>query len=307
MKKKENKKIDDMILTKWNTKRNCDVVISSSSRLELLKLTLKYFETNIHFHGNFRFILNEDYVIPKKSKKLVEWAANSGYFKKEDIYCNNPPLGLDKSIINLIDKVKTPFFIYLQDDWCFERPIELDKVIYMMEKVPQINNILFYKYKVPNTLSGISLKEYYFGQFPQHITLHYTWEFIPGIWRYDFIKPIIKKAMKKEQRTAPAKLTHYLRDPSKREDHDYLYNNMGVFMWGCHGEPRWVRHIGENERMESWRMGDDGKPGKENTCQESNVIYMAEWIPFNHIPKNPKRNSIRIIKKKLLERGRTIQ
>lgn len=300
--------INNLKLTKWNTKRDCDVIITSSSRLELLKLTLEYFKNNIHFHGNFRFILNEDYVLPEKSKKLVKWAENSGYFEKKNIYCNNPPLGLVNGIISLINKVKTPFLIYLQDDWAFERPIELDKAIYMMEKIPQINNILFYKYKVPYAINGIHFREYYFRQFPQHLTLYNAWEFIPGIWRRDFIKPIIKEAMKrKEQRTAPAKLTHYLRNPSKRGDYDFLFNNMGVFMWGAHGEPRWVRHIGENERMESWRMSENGVPGTENTCQENNIINMAEWIPFEHIPKIKGRNSVRLIKEKLIRGGRIIQ
>lgn len=304
----DKKIIDNLKLTKWNTTRDLDVIITSSSRPELLKLTLQYFETNIHFHGNIRFILNEDFVIKKESEKLVKWAKNSGYFKQEDIYCHQKPLGLDNVIIKLIDKVKTPYYIYLQDDWILERPLEIDKVMYIMDKIPNINNILFYKYKVPHMINKIKLKEYYFKQFPQYLTMYFSWEFIPHIARTSFVKPIIKEAMKdRKRRTAPAKLTHYLRDPSKREDYDFLYNNVGVFMWGGYNEPRWFRHIGEDARMENWRMTADGKPGKENTYQEKNVIQMAPWIPFKHIPEIPKRNSIQLIKEHLFRTNRTIQ
>ena len=303
-KKKYQKEIDNIQLKHWNKVRDCDVIITSSSRPELLELTLKYFEIYIHFYGNFRFILNEDFVLKDESKKLIEWAKNSCYFKDEDIYSNDPPLGLDKSLISLIEKVNTPFCLYLQDDWVFERPIELDKAMYIMEHLNNVNNILFYKSTIPEMKDGVRHREYYFTQFPQHLTLSYSWELMPGLWRTEFIKEKIYEAMKdKKRRTAPAKITHCLRPSEKRDDPDYLYDNMGVFYWGSWGEPRYCRHIGENARMESWRMTEDGKPGKENTTQENNAINnMARWIPFEHIPLIEGRNSVKIMKEAMLKR-----
>lgn len=317
-KKKERKTIDNLKLTDWNTVRDCDVIITSSSRPELLKLTLDGMEKYIHFHGNFRFILNEDFVFPNESEKLVEWARKSGYFKEEDIIINRKPLGLEKALLNLMDRVKTPFCFHMQDDWVFERPIELDKVMYIMENIKEVNNILFYKARVPIVKDSVLMREYYFAQFPQFLTLDYSWELMPGVWRTSFAKPMIKEAMtikvnrfrptqKNKFRTAPAKITNYLRPKSKRDDMDYLYHNMGVFFWGAWGEPRWCRHIGENARMEAWRLSG-GQPGSENQPQENSAVTnMAKWIPFEHIPKIKGRNSIKIMKEWMIKRGRKIQ
>jgi len=295
------KTMDNLKLTDWNTIRDCDVIITSSSRPELLKLTMHYLETYLCFHGNFRFILHEDFVIPKESEKLVKWAENSGYFKKEDIICNNPPVGLEQALVNLMKRAKSPFVLYMQDDWVFERPIELDKAMYIMEHVSKVNNILFYKLSIPHARKTVFFREYYFPQFPQYLTLNNTWELMPGLWRTNFIKPVIIDAMRANnqrtcmKKTAPAKITFNLRNADKKDDMDFLYQNMGVFFWGQWGEPRYCRHIGENARMENWRM-NNGKPGTENNPQENPAISnMARWIPFEHIPKIKGRNSIKIM------------
>lgn len=314
LKMKEKHEKDNLELTDWNTVRDLDVIITSSSRPEILEITMQRMEEYLHFHGNFRFILNEDFVIPKESEKLVKWARQSGYFKEEDIIVNKRPLGLEQALVTLIKRVKTPFCLHMQDDWAFERPIELDKALYMMEHLKKINNILFYKSVVPVVKDKILLREYDFTQIPQHLTLNYSWELMPGLWRTDFIKPIILKAMHPDNedmrkfRTAPAKLTNYLRPKDKRADMDHLYNNMGVFFWGRWGEPRWCRHIGEEARMENWRMNADGTPGSENNPQEyPAVVNMARWIPFEYIPPKKGRNSINILKNILREKGMKIK
>jgi len=286
-------------------KRKMDILVIASSRLEQLKYTIDHFLKFAHFYGDYRFILHEDFVIPKESEKVIKWAENQkDIFKPENIHYHNPPLGLIGTTSYTLNLVKTPFFFNLQDDWIFERPIEIDRILRLMENVDDINLIVFAKHRIPKYKSNIKLTEFKFPEIDSGITLsqYSTWSFIPAIWRSSFSIPICLKAMKnKNKRTAPARMTNTIRTPDKKKDVEYLRKNMGAYFYGGHGEYRWVRHIGENARMEEWRI-ENGKPGKEGICQETNIMHLAPWIPFEHVPKIEGRNSKLIIENEIKRR-----
>lgn len=290
----------------WTTKkRKLDVVIVASSRLTQLKYTIDKFLKFAHFYGDFRFILHEDFVFPKESEKVIIWAeAQKDIFNKKDIHWHNPPIGLIDVTSYVLKLVETPFFFNLQDDWVFERPIEVDRILRLMEKINDLNLIVFAKHKIPKVKSGVKLHEFTFPKVDKGIVLtqYYTWSFIPAIWRTNFSRPICLRAMKtNKKRTAPARMTNTVRPAKMKYDVDYLRKHMGAFFYGGHGEWRWVRHIGEDARMEEWRL-KNGKPGSEGIHQETNIMHLAPWIPFEHIPPIPNRNSEEIIKKELERR-----
>lgn len=278
--------------------RNLDVVITASSRPKLLKYTINYFLKFCYLWGNnFRFLINEDFVIPKESEKTIRWLNEKWEWKNKVIFFHKKPLGLEQSLLLLMKEVKTPFFFYLQDDWVFERPVELDRILWIMENKPKMNLVFFNKHhNMAIYRKNIKQPEESFQGLDPHakFCLFHSWSFLPGIWRTDFSLNKYEKALKTSKReTAPAKMTETIRsweemDRAMHSGNFSLFRDkVGSYIWGGHGERRFVRHIGEDHRMESWRLVN-GKPGSEGVDQYKNwKTFGARWIPFDYIP--PKK------------------
>lgn len=291
-----------------------DVLITASSRPQLLKPTVEYFHKFIHFEGKMRWILHEDFVYKEQSKETIKWAKESGYF--DEIYEDDPPLGLGVSIEEMLKKINTKFMFYLQDDWVFERPVDLDRIVYTMERDDKINCIHFNKYRNMPMVDGFKQKEMTLTDAGLRVCIFHSWSLLPGVWRTDFVRdrwieprtnrPVAWftwqlgsgiKRRGKMIKNFEARLNNRKSDiyketkgkwenvPSDEEVYKYLQENVGVYLYGHLGDPRYIRHIGEDLRMEHWRR-KDGKPGIEGASQERNAgRYMAPWLTFERIPK----------------------
>ena len=254
-------------------KKKCDVVITSSSRPELLKMTIKYFKKFIHYQGKFRFLLHEDFIFPKESEKVVDWAREE--FGEENVFFHDPPIELIESAAFLLKRVVTPYMIMLQDDWMFERPVELDRIIYLMDNYSHVNLVNFNKAR--NTIKSGKWEqpEEHFPKANCEMCLKpQNFAFTPSVWRSSFAIPHYLKAKDKMNKkiTAPARMTSYLR--SKNID-------FGSYSWGRNKEPRLHRHIGDKMRAEKHHRASDGGWGDENQDHVKNAKRnMAQWLDY---------------------------
>lgn len=230
-----------------------DFMVFGSSRPQLLNYTYNSFmkyviSSNIQINK----ILNEDFVYSGKSSKSVEYAKDNGF----KIYENNPPIGLGKSMKQRILECNSPYIFYLQDDWEFERPVELDRLLWIMERNPRVNCITFNKYrnmkKTDFEDKEIIIDDVKFCLCP-------GWQFLPGIWRTSFIKPRWKKYGTRVERPEGF-WQNTFGTHEQRLNHKYLEKNVGAYMLGGFGEYRYVRHIGGTWRMADWQRKNN-KPG----------------------------------------------
>ncbi len=247
--------------------KEIDVLVMSSSRPALIPYTINSFKRFVdsQCHCKLRYLLHEDFVFPESSNDVIKWAVNSGVF--DVIEKHNPKIGLGPAMSYMFKKhIRTKYMFYLQDDWEFERTgIDLDRILWIMDRHPEINLILFNKYKNMGSYAGFSsvLREFD----GMKLKTYNGWSFIPGIWRMNFIRN--KWVTSKEKPEA------YLNSHLDKK-------NIGIYFYGGDGENRWVRHLGNSFRMAAWQL-KNGKPGGSLNYEcreiETGGYYRAPWLP----------------------------
>ncbi|MET0605118.1 MAG: hypothetical protein ABWZ80_01560 [Beijerinckiaceae bacterium] len=107
-----------------------------------------------------------------------------------DMRINDPKLGQMRSIDRLYDSVVTPYVIHLEDDWEFIRPIELERIVGMLEKRPDVSvALLAHREYAPHLergarLTGIDGLAYKCFEHDTH-PLWFSYSFNPSIVRID--------------------------------------------------------------------------------------------------------------------------
>lgn len=265
--------------------RKIDLVITGSSRPQLFKYTWKAFKKYVHFRGKLRVIYHEDFVFPKESCKVIEYL-NELKSKGEinEIITNNPAIGLGKTLDNIIkNKITSDFIFYLQDDWEFERPIDLDELVWTMETNDELNLIFFNKIINYEYINQQRCPQYKFGY--KDFTLWHGWTFLPGIWRMSKVRE--KWKMRKVR--PEGFFTNQFGSHDERGDIEYCVNNIGAYALGKNNEPRYVRHIGDDWRMAEWRL-KNGKPGGVYDADRMDNPFRGEWLPS--LENRPHRNDV---------------
>ena len=262
-----------------------DICVFGSSRPLLLFYTMKFFKKYMLTEQHkFRYILNEDFVFLEESQKVIKSSKELGF---DLTFSRNPKIGLSYSMDHILKKVvKTPYIIYLQDDWEFERPVELDKIIYIMEKNKNINCVTFNKHK---NIKGLGNKREvdYDGV---KLCVSNMWPFLPGIWRMD----TIYKNWSVRYNRPEGFFTNKFGTHEQRCDPDYSMKNMGSYYYGHLGDFRYVRHLGGTWRMASWQLEqNDGKPNGEVHWEFQNVENdRAPWL--NKLEERPLNADIKL-------------
>jgi hypothetical protein len=265
-----------------------DLLITGSSRPQLLKYTFNSFDRFVGKLTNkkIRKLFHEDFVFPEESKKSIEIAKN----KKIDlIKSSDPKIGLgralDYMINNVIPKDKKYLF-YLQDDWEFERPIELDRILWTMENNPEINLVLFSHYRNVRPDFEFKSEEYNFDGLK--LCSYNAWSFVPGIWRMSKVR---EKWACREIRPE-GHFTNQFGTHEQRLDKEYSYKNIGAFYYGGMGEYRYVRHLGSTWRMADWRL-KNGKPsGKRHWEIMSLFRDRSPWL--HNLEERPLNKDIQL-------------
>jgi len=224
-----------------------DVLVMASSRPDLLKITCEKFKEHITCRDGFRWMIHEDFVYPEESKKTVEYAQ-----KHFDVVESSlPKIGVGYAMDKMFKAVESDYLFYLQDDWEFEQPVDLDRIIWTMDRNPEINCITFNKYR--NMKPGHSGDEFIDQEFVydgMRLCIYPGWQFLPGIWRMSKVR----------EKWSPRKIRpegnfqNSFGDHETRCDIDYCVKNVGAYMYGGLGEYRYVRHLGCTWRMADWQI-----------------------------------------------------
>lgn len=238
-----------------------DVLITASSRPQCLVRTMDAFLKHIKYSKPFRFIIHEDFVFRKQSVETLRYIRESGLF--HEVMCSKSPIGLGRAIVRIFPKVKTKYVFYLQDDWEFERSVNLDDVVGVMDNYPDINQIFFNKYKTLGVVNGFHFDEREVHPINSNklltICLNNGWQLLPAVWRTAWMMQRYRWYGEREQRPE-GHFTNKLGSNRERMNPNFCAQNIGSYIWGKIKEYRYLYHLGNELRMASWRL-EKGKPG----------------------------------------------
>lgn len=261
-------------MTFQNKKYDIDVTVFGSSRPQLIPSMWEWFRKMVIFRGKMRVLWNEDCVFPGQSEKVIKIVQ-----KMKDVdkfFVRKPKIGLGRSMDEVFKHVKSKYILYLQEDWIFERPIDLDRIIWTMDENPEINCIFFHKIQNRRSLNGIAQPEFNYDGL--RLCLYHGWPFLPGVWRMSKVR----KHWEMREHRPEGNFTQQLGTHEQRSNVKYLRNNVGCYMYGPHGDWRYVRHIGNDWRMADWRLeGRNLKsPGGRHNARTMDFAYMAPWTSY---------------------------
>lgn len=226
--------------------------------------------------------VHEDVVFPAQSKKVEQ------YVKEQPDISNfkmtQPNRGLGKTLTAYFKKPSfdSKYVFYLQEDWEFERPIDIDKIIWVMDQNPKMNCVFFNKIKNSGAINGQKQTEHTFSG--ERFCLYHAWPFLPGIWRVNFVR---QQMIKIGGRFSPHKpegsfVNSAFGSNDQRANEKYCIDNMGCWIYGRQGEHRYVRHLGNDWRMADWQRRGN-QPGGNHRAR-MDVPYMAPWVPYLERP-----------------------
>jgi hypothetical protein len=233
-----------------------------------------------------KVLVHEDYVFPEQSDKVIE------YVKKQpdisNVNSSNPRIGLGRVLTSYFKQpaYNSKYIFYLQEDWEFERPIDIDEIVWVMDQNPKINLIFFNKIRNNGVINKQKQTEYTFSN--MKMCLYHSWTFLPGIWRADFVRQMMLKSGGIFQPEKPegnftnrAFGSHEMRTEEK-----YCLDNIGAFIYGRQGEHRYVRHLGNDWRMAAWQLQGPKRnvPGGNHNSDSMDKPYMAPWVPYPERP-----------------------
>lgn len=254
-----------------------DIIITGSSRPELLKITIENFRKFLFTEKKIRWLLHEDFVWPEKSEESIEVAMSFGF---DIILHHSPASNLGIALDTLLQKVETPYIVYLQDDWELERPVELDRILWTMDKHNEINHVLLPPHKIEKERGGSDFvrKTYTFDGLD--LTLNNGWYLNPAIWRMSKVK---EKWVTPTIERIEGFFINRFGKHEQRLNHDFLRKNVGSYFLGKIGDYRYVRHLGSTFRNESFRLNDS------NLAFEIYAYkHMAPWLSYKKRPLNRK-------------------
>lgn len=266
------------------------IVITGSSRPQLYPYFWESVKRMLFLREQPQVIVHEDFVFEKESNEVMKYL---GALEKEgevhEIHYHNPAIGLGYTLDFLIrDVVKTDYILYLQEDWEFERPIDIDQMVYVMDQNPNINLIFFNKQLNYATLNGADQPQYTFNGVD--MCLYHSWTFLPGIWRMS--KVTEKWRVRKER--PEGYFSNSFGTHEQRMSVEYCEKNIGAYMLGPRGDYRYARHIGDDWRMAKWRlekvprtMTTEEQVWTPGGCHDSvrmDLPFMAPWIQFKERP-----------------------
>jgi hypothetical protein len=235
-----------------------DVLVTSSCR-KTLGPTLRSFRSRVRFSGRFRFLVNVDVLdpgyLPRLLAMLAEHGIDDANLSFEDGRRSHRHA---RAFGHLLGRVESEFYFHLEDDWVFRRKIDLDRMLLLMQRCSEIDQVrfnatrtradcwLYHRYaiddpagRVPNqpmSLGGVDLVR------------SFVWSFNPSLVRTSALRSL-----------APIPTDQ---GPERFVCFRYLEKNdpPGTFILGRIGDPPMVRHIGGKggwhplrKRLRRWR------------------------------------------------------
>lgn len=222
--------------------RTIDVLITSTSRPELLARTVETMQNKLKFSGQLRWLLHEDVLDELKSRVLLHNAKYSGLFI--DTVISDPNIGLGRSIGTMLSYIKSPIFFRTDDDWEYIREIDLDALYDVFEQFDHINQVVFNKYQIISKKRDFERENYKYNQ--TWLTITRSWNWIPAIWRTQYAKDHYKtmNGISGIDLLEGVKLT-----PDKDISIGWLKDNIGAYFMGKIGDKgSYIKHVGGGQR-----------------------------------------------------------
>ena len=126
-----------------------DITMTAVLRPGLLSRTLDSIKTRIcKDREGFRLVINIDPIGSAiKPMKVVRTAEK--YF--DDVIFNTPNTpSFPKAVKWVWTNSDAPYIFHIEDDWLINRDIDVDNMIYILNKNPKLSSLRLYKYKTPN-------------------------------------------------------------------------------------------------------------------------------------------------------------
>jgi hypothetical protein len=227
--------------------------------------------------------VHEDFVYPGESEKVMKYLYNLQTKGEIDqIDYDNPAIGLGRTLnVYARNRFEKKYTLYLQEDWEFERPIDIDHVVWVMEQNPKINMIFFNKIRNNGVINKQKQTEYTYSGMT--MCLYHAWTFLPSVWRNSFVTKHFPGASERPE----GAFTNQFGSHGKRTSDQYCVDRIGAYIYGPQGEHRYVRHLGNDWRMAKWRLeNQNGKivPGGNHNSMTMDKNYMAPWVPYPERP-----------------------
>lgn len=262
---------------------NLEVFITSSSRPQLWPFFWESVRKMCIMREWPRVRVHEDFVLPDKSREVEKYVKNQPDI--HDFYKSESRVGLGRVLTRFLKgpAFKSKYVLYLQEDWEFERPIDIDKIIWIMDQNPKMNLVFFNKIRNNAVINKQRQTQHTFSGYP--FCLYHSWTFLPGIWRVNFVR---QKMFEIGGSFSPMKpeghfTTSAFGSHDARENEKYCIDKIGAWIYGKTGEHRYVRHLGNDWRMAEWQM-TNGKPGGNHNSKTMDLKYMAPWVPYPERP-----------------------
>lgn len=182
-----------------------EVAITGSSRPSLYPIFWESFNKMVKMSEKPKITVYEDVIFKNESNKVRQYIEN-----KVDRYVEFEPNKRLGYVFNqLLNDVKTKYYIYLQEDWKFLKEIDVDKIIDVMEKNDDIKQVWF-----PKKLEGKTYKLYcrdVINRNGLNLIPWHRWAFLPHIGRTDFVRDIWSKGNIKNNHRPEVPFKHQLR------------------------------------------------------------------------------------------------
>lgn len=213
-----------------------DVLITSASRDKSLKSEMKAFKKYVSCSDGFKFHLHEDCVpnMENSSHETIRWANKSGLFTT--IYHSNPRVGRGPALNKLRQHANSKYVFYMEEDFDFVKPVDLDELISVMENHTHINQIAF-NWRVsphvpkpggPNGQDKFYYENREFDGHIMHVSERWTWQ--PAIWRKDWVMQHWNFSQVKSNKKFNRKLKNGI--GHKEWNPEWHENNIGAYFYG---------------------------------------------------------------------------
>ncbi|MFA5024990.1 MAG: hypothetical protein WC503_00585 [Candidatus Shapirobacteria bacterium] len=223
-----------------------DVVRTSASRPELLKISTESIKKNLKYSGKLRFLLHEDKLNEKASAEVMEYAHSCGLYDviRQD---EAPMIGHKRSFLWLFSQTITKYVIHFEDDYELIKELDLDPIVNLMEKYPdRINQICFSKRDILPDKPGFVKHTEYFDGIPLTTSQH--WMMVPSIWRMSFAKKGIDGILNYKVHDFHWELNKLLKGRNVINNAEWVLRNTKTFYYGKVREGKLVEHIGKIDK-----------------------------------------------------------
>lgn len=161
--------------------RSVTCVLTSCGRFDLLRATLDSF---LAHHRPARFLVAEDSADEAFARQVRD------RYPQVEVLVNQPRLGQHRSIDRAYAQVSTPFIFHMEDDFRFDRPVDVAEAVALVESDHAISSVCFRRFDTLKLRHRLFARRFAHGvnQYARMRRAHRDWygfTFNPSVLRRD--------------------------------------------------------------------------------------------------------------------------